>query len=614
MRLICGLLRLDGAEADPAIVRAMARAMTAETLSPSLSVRAEGKIALAVLDFAHEDPPQILASDGGAWLAGDLRLDRPGEVAGALGLPETTPRHALAVAAARRWTVELPDHLDGDFALAHWAPDEERLLLARDAFGVRPLCYASIPGKVFVFASLPSGIIGSGLVEPRANLGALAERLTHPAIETTGLEDVDWLPAASAMVITASAVGAPHRAWRPRTRDVGRWRGDATAARRRLRSLTTAAVAARMADEHRVGVQLSGGLDSSAIAVLAARAARARKGTVPAYSFLAAAALSDDRDDESPFIRAVLDQEPNLIWSTVRSMPPRLDRVGSVDRLLAGPVEPVLDRGYAAARADGCVRLMSGLGGDETTSQQHERLHLAILASGRPLFILRDLAARARRAGVSLPRMAYRVLAAPLIRRLAGREPQLVGRALVSSLLTPEALSRRRVSRTRQFDARPADRLDRVVSGLMSNRVNDLSIAAARHGLAFTFPLLDRAVVEFCLSLPPWLLVEDGFMRQPFRAAMEGVLPEVIRRRDSKFLILPDVVPRLSAARPRIERLARRLRRDPAATAFVNFDAVDRTLAELDGRTLDRTDRRLVDLARVLCVAARLAALENGRR
>lgn len=607
MRLICGLLRLDGAEADPNIARAMACAMTTAPLSPRLSVRAEGHVALAVLDFAQAEAPRIVIGEDPAWLAGDIRLDRAPQAAGLLGLSETTTPDVLAVTAARRWELALPDHLDGDFALALWEPDRGRLLLARDAFGVRPLCYAHIPGQAFLFASLPSGVVGSGLIKARADLGALAERLTHPAIETTGLQGVDWLPAASAMIVTATDVGAPRRTWRPSARDVGRWRGDAVTARQRLRALTTAAVETRMADEERIGVQLSGGLDSSAIAVLASRA---RPGVMRAYSFLADPAFTQSHDDETPYIRAVLDQEPNLAWSTFRSRPLDLDLAEGVDQLLAGPAEPVLDEAYAAARADGCVRLMSGLGGDETASQQHERLHLAILASGRPRTLLRDLVARARRAGVSRLRMAFRLLIAPYLKP----RPAKRAGSSTAQLLTTDVLARRRVQRTRLLDARPADRIERIVSGLMANRVNDLSIAAARHGLAFTFPLLDRALVEFCLSLPPWLLVEDGFLRQPFRAAMQGVLPETVRWRDSKFLLLPDMVPRLSATRSRITDLAQRLRHDPAAAHLVDFEAVDRMLAALDGKPLDRSDRRIGDLARVLGVADRVATLDKAGR
>ncbi|HTJ02200.1 MAG TPA: asparagine synthase-related protein, partial [Methylovirgula sp.] len=56
----------------------------------------------------------------------------------------------------------------------------------------------------------------------------------------------------------------------------------------------------------------------------------------------------------------------------------------------------------------------------------------------------------------------------------------------------------------------------------------------ASHGLAFAFPLLDRRVVEFALSLPSELFVRDGYDRRPFRDAMVDVLPPKVRFRRRK--------------------------------------------------------------------------------
>jgi asparagine synthase (glutamine-hydrolysing) len=61
----------------------------------------------------------------------------------------------------------------------------------------------------------------------------------------------------------------------------------------------------------------------------------------------------------------------------------------------------------------------------------------------------------------------------------------------------------------------------------------------ARHGLAFAFPLLDRRVVEFSLSLPSELFLRDGFRRRPFRDAMADLLPARVRLRHKKYQPFP---------------------------------------------------------------------------
>jgi asparagine synthase (glutamine-hydrolysing) len=61
----------------------------------------------------------------------------------------------------------------------------------------------------------------------------------------------------------------------------------------------------------------------------------------------------------------------------------------------------------------------------------------------------------------------------------------------------------------------------------------------ARHGLAFAFPLLDRRVVEFSLSLPSEFFLRGGFRRRPFRDAMVDVLPASVRLRHQKYQPFP---------------------------------------------------------------------------
>jgi asparagine synthase (glutamine-hydrolysing) len=61
----------------------------------------------------------------------------------------------------------------------------------------------------------------------------------------------------------------------------------------------------------------------------------------------------------------------------------------------------------------------------------------------------------------------------------------------------------------------------------------------ARHGLSFAFPLLDRRVVEFALSLPSELFLRGGFRRRLFRDAMADVLPESVRLRHLKYRPFP---------------------------------------------------------------------------
>jgi asparagine synthase (glutamine-hydrolysing) len=73
----------------------------------------------------------------------------------------------------------------------------------------------------------------------------------------------------------------------------------------------------------------------------------------------------------------------------------------------------------------------------------------------------------------------------------------------------------------------------------IAERAEEWAQTGARHGLAFAFPLLDRRVVEFSLSLPSELFLRDGFRRRPFRDAMVDVLPPMVRLRHQKYQPFP---------------------------------------------------------------------------
>jgi asparagine synthase (glutamine-hydrolysing) len=103
----------------------------------------------------------ISGGDGRLALAADVRLDNRDELAGDLGIASAELRtlcdSALLMRALERWDEAAVDRLVGDFAFALWDRGRQRLLLARDFIGRRPLHYHR--GRdFFAFASMPKGL------------------------------------------------------------------------------------------------------------------------------------------------------------------------------------------------------------------------------------------------------------------------------------------------------------------------------------------------------------------------------------------------------------------------------------------------------------------------
>ncbi|MGE5477121.1 MAG: asparagine synthase-related protein [Bacteroidales bacterium] len=607
MRLICGLVRLDGAPADRQTVAAMATAMTEPGLAPQLTLHGDGPAALAVLDFAAPadggSRALPIAADG-SWLAADLRLDRPGDLATALTLPADATAESVALGAIRRWDADVADRLDGDFALACWQPDRRRLLLARDIMGSRPLCWTHRPGVMVAFASLPCGLHGGGVVERRLDRLALGRLLVEQAMgrDVTPFADIHWLPPGHALTATPDGIRL-HNGWRPDPARVGRWRGSAQEAAERLRTLVDDAVAARLPAAGPVAAHLSGGLDSSAVAVLAARRLRQQGRRLHVFSQLAHpdhAGMCDERD----FVRAVLAQEPGMAWTPFhlgglsvdfgrRALDP------SVDAPLTGVDEAIC----AAAATAGTHLLLSGAGGDETATFNGTHLHAAMLRHGRWRTLPGELRARSRRRGQSLAATVARRLVAPLLpewvlqaRRRLLRLPSPTPRTAQLEFLRPELAAKVAAALWPGIDDPHSSegRIHYLANPYLSARAVRWAAIGARHGIAFAYPLMDRRVIDFMLSLPLERFARDGLTRQPFRDAMAGVLPEEVRLRDSKYLPYPDLPLVLAASKPALLAQAAALRTEPAAAEHFDLDAIGAALAAIpEGATADAMARAL---------------------
>ena len=529
MRLICGILRFDGIPAAATELDAMATAMTPPVLRPAITKRLDGALGLAVLDFTGAGEG-LIAQDG--WiLAADARLDRAG--------PEAGP---FVIEAAKRHGADFPDRVDGDFAVALWRTDRAELLLGRDFIGVRPLAWTWQPGRWFAFASLPKGLHGSGLAAADIDPAALGAKLAQVYFSgaDSGFAQISYLMAGHSLTVRSGDTAAPrpHRAYRPDPAMVGGWRGSEDEAAATLRRLLEEATAARLPASGPAACHLSGGLDSSAVTVLAAREMRRRDGRVLALSMIAPTAVGPAELDERPLVGAVLEQEQDvghLVFDFLLPMP-GLPQDPDWPGSILGDYDEQMS---AAAASFGADCILSGVGGDEGASYNGANLYARLLREGQFRALWRELPARARNDGLSLSRTIRDRLLRPLLpavlrRRIArwrGRPQPMDPRHGIGRYLNPgllERVAQRRMSIVLQ-DNSPAERVRAFAEHHIPSRCVYYAIVAARHGVAVSFPLLDRRVVDFMLSLPAHMFLAEGQSRQPFRRALRGILPDRVR-------------------------------------------------------------------------------------
>ncbi|MCC7386153.1 MAG: asparagine synthase (glutamine-hydrolyzing) [Deltaproteobacteria bacterium] len=164
------------------------------------------------------------------------------------------------------------DHLRGEFALIIWDARRRRLFAARDRFGVKPLCFLDTGARVYL-ASEAKAIFAAGEpaeLDPEAFLRALT--LQYPPEDRTLFRRIHQLRAGHFLVADAAGLRV-ERWWDldfPRSEDRAPVSDDAAA--ESVLAALDEAVRLRLRADVPVAIQLSGGLDSSLVLGLAARA------------------------------------------------------------------------------------------------------------------------------------------------------------------------------------------------------------------------------------------------------------------------------------------------------------------------------------------------------
>ena len=488
------------------------------------------------------DPP--LCFEPGLAVAADARLDDREALCDVLGVPRAA-RAGLAdgtliLRAWRRWGRECPKHLLGDYAFALWDAEQRILFCARDHIGARPFYYA-VAAEGFVFAGAVEGVLAGPGVSGALDEASVAEYLTSIGLLThtrTFFRAVRKLPPGHTLAVpwdprqgavSLRAPVRPERYWRPEDAPRARPAGDDAYAEEFL-ALYTRAVRDRLRGSGPVGVHLSGGLDSSSIAALAARELR-RRGCPPPLAFSWLPPVGDEgpapaHAREYALIDAVCAREGLQVLHRTpgaADVAAVLRRDGAYPGVHVHVNEEVVQR---EAEARGVRVLLSGWGGDEGASF-NGRGHIEhLLLSGRWVRLVSECRAR----GMGPRHFLFSYVFALAFPGLALEVQRLRrGKGLRSRRGVIDPAFRRRMrprpeALPRYLDVRRSQ-LWLLQSAHLAERIEGWAASGARRGIEYRYPLLDRRVVELALGLPPEQFRRGRWSRWLMRHALRAVLP-----------------------------------------------------------------------------------------
>jgi asparagine synthase (glutamine-hydrolysing) len=481
------------------------------------------------------------------------------------------PDSLLIARAYEQFGRKCMDHLLGDFAFAIWDEQDNQLFCARDHAGVKPFFYY-FSNKTFVFASDIKAIANLPFVDKTFHQEKLDDYFLGifwggEYVEETFFKNIRVLLHARTLTLEDQALNI-RIYWIPEHRDTLRLPTEEDYAEA-LRHLLEQAVRDRLRTDYPVGVTLSGGLDSSSIACIAARMLSQQGRPLYAASSVLPENHTGPEWDERKYIEAVASQEKNLKVRFVDSR--NLSFLNGLDELFDRTCQPLNSFHYmdealdqTLAEKNGVRLVFSGFLGDMTASYLSLNVlaHLAGHLQFKAFFQL--IRKRKQAIGQSYWNIAKQeILRYSLpeswwksIRTIKGMPtPALIDRTPAS----PEVFPNREVRKKYRYYYRENSPAWNVYSQLWYTHAkiidDEMSCRHAHHQLEYVYPMLDKRIIDFLFNIPPQHFLMGGWQRGLIRFAMKDVLPSEVAWRTNKAPFSPDFAHILRRDLPSIEKL-----------------------------------------------------------
>lgn len=494
---ITGVLHLNGESAAPVVLKRMTDAI-AHRGPDGDGIYTDGPVGLghrrlAIIDLsaaghqpmATEDGRFVLVYNGEIYNFQELRIELE-----ALGHRfQSRTDSEVVLKSLAQWGPDALTRFNGMFALALWDKLKRELFLARDRYGIKPLYYAHMAGRV-LFGSEIKAIIANPACTVDIHREGLLEYLTFQNFFTdkTLFKDVKLLPAGTWLRIGLNGSAVSHRYWDYCFEEPESPRSEAEYVEE-LDRLMHQAVSRQLVSDVDVGAYLSGGIDSGSVTAIAARQLPYIK------SFTCGFDLNSASGVEMGFDERVAAEYMSYVFKTEHYE--MVLKAGDMERVMPRLAwhmeEPRVGQSYpnfyAAQLASKFVKVvLSGAGGDEMFGGYPWRYYRAVVNDDFEHYIDKYYGFWQR----LIPSNQMQGLLAPMWNDVKHVDT----RGIFSNVFTTHAANFTRpedyINHSMYFEART------FMHGLLV--VEDkLSMA---HSLETRVPFLDNDLVDFAMVLP----------------------------------------------------------------------------------------------------------------
>lgn len=313
--------------------------------------------------FISQDGRYILIYNGEIYNYRDLKLALQRAEHGTKNLPyifKTDTDTEVLLAAYIRWGIDCVKHFNGMFAFAIWDTTEQKLVIARDRMGIKPLYY-HFKNNVLAFASEIRALINSGLIDKKINLKSVAEYMQYATVHApnTILQDVFMLMPGHILELKSGTLKI-QQYWNINDFTKSKEELSYKETCKKVNELLTASVERRLVADVPFGAFLSGGIDSSAIVGLMSKVSSEKVQTFNV-------SFDEGEFSEAKYAKQIAEKfntEHHEIKLTPNDFLKQLpEALSAIDHPSGdGPNSYIVSK---ATKQAGITMALSGLGGDE---------------------------------------------------------------------------------------------------------------------------------------------------------------------------------------------------------------------------------------------------------
>lgn len=573
MSMIYGFINLDGRPADPAILMNMESALS-DRKHDVQSTLINANVAMGfknqyITEESHFEDMPYYDTDTGLFFVCDAIIDNREELAALLGLRLTKeiPDSWVIFEAYKKWGEGCTRYLLGDFAFVVYDSKNRRVQLFRDHMGQRLLYYRQDGSRIF-FSTLIKPLIDpwGNKRKPELDEKYLVHFLCMNDLRqeiypgSTIYKDICYVLPASCLSSSKQSV-KNEVYWDPMDIPPDR-RLKKSDYVESFKSIYTDAVRCRLRTDGEVGVMLSGGLDSSSVACIAASLLQEQNKQLYTYTSVPMQGFINWESkqwnaDESDLVRIIHAAYPNIVGRFVDAE--GKNSINVSDQMLSLNEQPYkfiansfwLTEIFRAASDDGCRVLLGGSFGNGTVSYgMYWDILFEHFMRFRLVSFIRDVNAFCRNINVSRKEFISKIRG--LFFRSVfpfNRTPNATG-AVRNEYLVEYGVKRnlRALGMTNKPLHRDKDARKLMLHPTYLQQCYSLD---AKHfcftGVCKRDPTGDKRVVEFCMRLPYDCFFDKttGQDRSLIKRAMTGYIPDEILNERRRGLQAADWLERL---------------------------------------------------------------------